>query len=625
MSAVTKIIVGIALVAAAIVLAPFTGGLSLYLVPVGLSLIVGGVTQLITQKKGTKQDASKVNVRITEPARWINAGTSRQGGGVLFAEFDAAGDFWYLIVHSDSILKNIEKYYFDDTEITLDGAGNVITNDFCLNAKKEPYNGTGIRVPYFQIWTTTYTETNPTPPAIAALAAAFPTKWDATHKLVGTTYSVIKGKTLKLEDRSKIYKWRGPIGIGEPSFSIVGEWSNVYDPRDGTQTLGDRTTYKFRRNAVLIWAWFRTHPFGRNKTEDSINWAKVAEQATICDQVVVGIESTQPRYTCDAAVADDQERAAVEQTILMSMDAQLVFDDDGKCWPRVGYYEVPTLALSRNRDIVAMESIESSNQETAVQGVIVRYIDPASNYSPQPCAAWYHPDYYVPGTLANFSTVDILTVSNHNQAMRLAKAIGLRSFPPHSLAPTVGLRGLKARQERITNLNYDNTFAGDYEIISPVEVDPSGILCAFGIVPVDADRWTLLPGEERTKAGTGATSVASDITLATGVTVNSNNERMEATFDPPLRDDYHYEFQYIATADIATDNWFQMTVDMQNNFAYSDTVVGGLNFSVRWRTVTAAGRVSDWSDPATSGGVIDITPVPGGRVIYDGGDATPLL
>lgn len=43
MSAVAKIIVGVALVAAAIVLAPWTGGLSLYLIPVGLSLIVGGV------------------------------------------------------------------------------------------------------------------------------------------------------------------------------------------------------------------------------------------------------------------------------------------------------------------------------------------------------------------------------------------------------------------------------------------------------------------------------------------------------------------------------------------------------------------------------------------------------
>jgi hypothetical protein len=603
MSAVVKIVVGIALVVAAVVLAPFTGGLSLYLIPVGLSLVVGGVTQLLTQKKNTtKQEASKVNVRLSEPIRWINAGTCRQGGGVLFADFDSDGNFWYLVVHCDSILKNTVKRYFDDMEITLDGSGNVITNDFCLNDKKEPYEGSGTRVPYFQMWTTTYTESNPTPPAIASLAAAFPTKWDADHKLVGTTYSVVKCKTLKLEDRSKIYKWRGPIGIGEPSVSIVGEWSNVYDPRDDAQTLGDRTTYAFSRNAVLIWAWFRTHPFGRNKAVTSINWDKVGEQATICDQSIVGIESTQPRYTCDAAIPDDQERATVEQSILMAMDAQLVFDDDGKCWPRVGYYQAPTLALSRNRDIVAMESIETGNQETEIQGVVVRYTDPSANYTVQPCAPWYHPDYYVPGHAANFTTVDILTISNHNQAMRIAKTIGMRSFPPHSLAPTVGLRGLQARQERILNLNYDNTFAGDYEIISPVEVDPVGIFCGFGIVPVDANRWTLLTGEEKTKAGLDGGFVSNIPALPTGVTIAYTNGRIEATFDPPPREDITYEFQYLETANVGTGFWLNMTTDMLNHFAYSGTLPAGLDFSVRWRAISASGRVSDWSDdPADLG------------------------
>ncbi|MBD4065987.1 hypothetical protein GUH78_05755, partial [Xanthomonas citri pv. citri] len=83
-----------------------------------------------------------------------------------------------------------------------------------------------------------------------------------------------------------------------------------------------------------------------------------------------------------------------------------------------------------------------------------------------------------------FLTVDIQACQNHNQAMRLAKGIGLRSQPRTIIGPTVNLRGLKCRQERIINLAYDNTIAGDFEIATPVELDGSGIATTFSAVPI---------------------------------------------------------------------------------------------------------------------------------------------
>src|SRR5882757_8588455 len=545
MSAVVKIITGIVIVVVAIVAAPFTGGLSLYLIPVGLSLIAQGIMQLIQGNKGTSVEAGKVNVRLAEPIRWLNAGIARQGGGVLFAEFDSAGNLWYLIVHTDSQMNNRLKVFLDDIEVTMDGSGNVITNEFCLNDKNESYTGSGTRVSYFQIWTTTYTATNPTPPGIAALIAAFPTKWTTDHKLVGTTYSVIRGNAIKVEDRYKVYKWRGALGLGEPSISLLAEWALAYDPRDVTQTLGVKSTYKFTRNAALIWAWFRTHPFGRNKTNASINWTRVAEQANVCDEVVTGISGTQPRYTCSGSFPEDIERSVCEQQILMSMDAQLVFDGDGKSWCRAGKYYAPSLVLSRNRDIIAMESLEAQNGESETQGDILRYMEPDAKYILQPTAPWYNPLYYVSGQAAQFLTVDVPTIDNHNQAMRVAKAMGMRSQPLHKLAPTTGLRGLQARQERVINLVYDNTFAGDYEIYTPVEVNDAGVFCQFGLVPIDADRFDLLLGEEKVKPVFTDASTTVTPSLPSAVTVAVTNGRIEANFTPIGRDDVRYEFQYI--------------------------------------------------------------------------------
>lgn len=571
--------------------------------------LIGSLLSATLFGGGPKSDiaAAKINVRLEQPPRWINAGLVLQGGGVLFAEFDTGGNLWWLVVHCDSIATGDIQVYFDSIPVTVDpGTREVTTVDFV--------DDMGVR--YFKIWHHTYTESDPIPDAATELEAAFPGVWDtASHLLVGTTFSVIRGRAIKIEDRFKIYRWRGSLGLGEPNVAILCDWSNMYDPRDPTQVLGDRTTYKPSRNASLIWAWWRTHPYGRKKAESEINWIKVGEQADICDQSIVGIETTQPRYECAMAAQDRIDRASIEKQIIVSCDGQLVFDDDGKTWMRVGYYEQPTLSLSRNRDIITMESVEAQDGESETQGVVVRYIDPDSNYTLQPSAPWYNPNFYNAGQGNTFLTVDIPTITNHNQAMRVAKSIGMRSQPLQKIAPSVGLRGLQAMQERFVDIVYDNVFAGDYEIVTPVEVDESGLFCSLGLVPVDANRFTLLAGEEKTKPNSENTATSASLPLPTNVDVNFNNGRIEATFDAPPRDDITYQFQFVSVTDFSTGQWSDMVTDMTALFAYSGAVDRSQDQYVRWRTVSSGGTPNAWSSTLTllAGGPLD--------EVLDGGNA----
>jgi hypothetical protein len=557
---------------------------------VGLNLIVGALFKKNSGSSGGQGAVSiaggTVNVKISEPERWINAGRFRQGGGALFGEFDVDGNFWFLIVHSDSQLESVVNYYFDDIELTLDGSGNVTNNDFCLDGDYNAYDGTGTRVTYFKIFTTTYSDGDPTPPAITEFKAAFPTLWTDDHKLVGTTYSVVKCKAIPAEHRYKIYKWRGSFGLGEPAIGIVGNWSKVYDPRT--------ETYVFSKNPVLIWAWFRMHRYGRGKSFDSINWDMLAEQANICDEIVVGIDGSQPRYECGTAIIESKERNEAEQEILMSCDAQLVFDDDGKCWARVGYYYEPSVYLTRNRDIVAMESVEAQNGESETQGVIIKYIDPNSNYTEQPSAPWKNPLYYVEGETPKYLIISALAIQNHNQAMRIAKAIGGRSQAAHKLQPTTGLRGIKARQERIVNLSYDNTFSGDYEIVTPVEVDQTGIFCGFGVVPVDANRWTLLDGEENSQSVFSASSSSNAPTIPTGIIIQYDGSKLIFYYEALTRLDSRVEAQYKFNSE-TDDKYRSFSIDTINNIAFSGTVTANILYNVRYRTVTSSGKSSGWS------------------------------
>lgn len=567
---------------------------------IGAAIIAVGSAAIMAALGGGRRapdmQAGTINTRISDPPRWLNAGRARQGGGALFGEFDSQGRWWMVIVHSDEILHSPYQYFLDDIPVTV-GADRYVTNkEFRLktNKDKDPADREGQGKGYVRIWTTTYSETNPTPPRIAELDAAFPGLWTSDHKLVGTTFSVVCMDSLPIEHRYKIYRWRGPFGLGEPAVSVVGEWANVYDPRDPAQVLGDRATYKPTRNAALIWAWFRTHPFGRNKPESSINWARIAEQANVCDQSVAGIEGTQKRYEAGVAIVDSKRRVDAENEIMLACDGQLVFDEDGKSWVRVGHWYSPTLSFSRNRDIMTMDSLEAQDGESETQGVIVKYIEPGANYTVQPSAAWINPLYYDPLTTPKFLTVEIQACQNHNQAMRLAKGIGMRSQPRHKLGPTVNLRGLQARHERIVTINYDNTFAGDYEIATPVELDGAGIFTGFGAVPIDPSRWTLLPGEEQPKPVVDGTQGEIAYPAITGENVYFSDGTIKIDFPNPPRDDATYVAEFILTSEITgseNDPWRPMSINI--NTAVSGAVEDA-DYAVRYRYTTSAGNGPAW-------------------------------
>lgn len=586
-------------------------GLGSLLLSVGLSAASYFLTPKPQQGQAPPMESARVNVRVPEPERWLIGGRARSGGSALFGEFDDTGAFWYLLVHSDSELVGAPvAVQLDDIVVALDDDHRVTTPDFTLE-KKEGSN------PVFSVWTTTYDADDPTPPPIAAFKAKFPA-WTDDHRLVGTTYSVVRVAPLKQEVRYTVMTWRGPFGMGEPALSIVGDWGLMYDPRDPEQDIDDRSTWKTSSNLAIVWAWFRTHPFGRGKPMSSVAWDMLTEQADICDQTVLDKNGVaHKRYSCGVAVADSKERGAAEQEIMLAGDAVILTDGEGRAYIKVGHWEEPTLSLTRRRDILAIASRVAQDGEMQTDGVVVRYTEPDFGWIAQPCAAWKNPRYFEEGRTPRFLQVDILACPDHNQAVRLAKAIGETSQAPYRLAPTVGLRGIEARRQRIVDLQYDEEWAGPHKIATPVEDDEAGLTFGFGIVPIDADHWTLLPGEEGDKpAPVVAVEYDASLPLPTGVSVSAvpvpgtagASVRLEAVFDASPRIDRRYEFQYRKTGAAA---WRWMAVLMDDRIAYSDTIDDGSTYEVQYRTVATSGRASDWKSPPVSVSVLADPVAPG--------------
>ncbi|MEL7281342.1 MAG: hypothetical protein AAGK79_13365 [Pseudomonadota bacterium] len=589
----------------------FLGGTALgnLLLNVGLSLVFQERPDTVT----TDTESVRVNARIADGDRYQLMGEVAVGGNAaIFAEQDDNGEFWYIVAHGDAELIGDPEYLLDGIPVTLsDGTDGffdrqVITDEFCLTDDYALYEGSGSQFPYYSIWTVSPSASSVygTPPT--AFTDAFP-NLPADFLLAGVCYSIVKISTVPLEGRANVYRWSGPIGIGEPSVMLNGDFNRMYDPRNSAHDIDDSDTWTSSgSNPAIIWAWWRTHQFGRNRPMSEINWTEVAAAANICDETTTNRSGDSvPLYRCGVAAKDSTARQEVEKEILLTCDGFVAYDDEGKAYPVVGKYEAPTLTFTGARDIISSATEIVDDGETAVDGVVVRYISPDHGYTKQPCAPWQNPEYYVSGREPNYQFVDISGCRDHNQAFRLAGAIGARSAPPKKAALAAGVKGILAKSERAITLDLDAEFSGVFEIATPIEEDPNGLGTAFAVVPLASNRW-LGAGQTEGEPPAPTPALNIDTTLVAPQNVSVTAEavpsttgtsyRFNVTFDAPARSDRLFRFRFYVSG---TTNYEYFSADMDVQRAVSAIVDVGKTYVVQSQTVTGSGRATDWATEDT--------------------------
>lgn len=580
----------------------------------GILLNLAGAAVISALNRPSTPDAPplepvRFNTRLDVAPRIQAFGTSIVGGHVgIFAEFDEDGNFWYICAHADSEITGTPSYFLDGIPVTLsdgtDGftAGDVLTDDFCLNDNDEQYEGTGTRVPYFRLYTVTPTSSSAFGAKPSAFTTAF-TNLPSDFYLAGVSYTIVRCAAVALDHRHKVFKWRGGLGLGEPFIEVLANFTRMYDPREAGHDVNDSTTWTASTgNAAIVWASFRTAPYGKNRPLTEVNWDKVSEAADICDELVQDRSGSNiSRYKCGIAFPDNIPRHQCEDEISKTFDAYVAHDDQGRAYPVVGNYETPSLTFTAERDIYASETEVIDDGEQDVDGVVVTYTSPEHNYSRQQSAPWLNTNYYDGTSEGRFRTVEVLGIQNHNQAVRVAKAMGLRLGAPQRAALGVSLKGLLARGQRGINLELDAEFDGVYEIVSPVETDASGSAARFAVVPLSSDRWDLNSGEEGVPPAIApALNIDDSLAAASNVSITAvsvatetgNGVRLEATFDAPSRVDRFYRFRY-AEDGLTVYEYF--SVDMDQRTAFSALVQDGTDYDVQYQTVTASGRATDWS------------------------------
>lgn len=565
--------------------AGFAAGQFLAANAVMLALAAGSL--LFQAFQNRTMETSQINFRQPNSVRRHAAGLEEVGGHVGFASWDNTGAFWYMIVHCDSELMETIAIKFDDVVIAKDGSNKVTTEEFI--GEQNGWFGSVSRKPYYSHWLRTFSPSDPAPLMPAAFRSTFP-EWTADHKMAGSTVSIVKIDPVADEANiSSVYRWRGPIGLGEPAVSIIGVWNRIRDPRKPGHLPNAPATWEKSTNAALIAAWHRTRRQGFNMASEEVNWSLVADAADKCDVSITdryGVAA--PLYAGGGMWDESRENIAIESDIYAGCDGQTMFDEQGRWYPKVGFWEEPTLTLTADRDIFAMSDTEPRDGEAEMDGVVVEYKEQDLGYVMQPCAPWKNPNFYQAGKEPRYLSVKIPFCKNHRQAVTLAKALGRKAQATRRIAPQAGLRGRRAKRERIIALDYDASINGNWQVAAPVQLDSAGVSSLLMLVPAYPDNWTLLPGEEGEKPTGDSVELDDTIPNPSGVTIaavaipgsTGDVARLQVTFNQPTRVGDIVEVHYKQTSETV---WQAMDTVMAELVAFSAVVANGATYNWQYR------------------------------------------
>ena len=106
--------------------------------------------------------------------------------------------------------------------------------------------------------------------------ASIGSQWTSAHKLNGVAYIAAKYS----------YDTEG-MWSGVPQLTVIVEGKKVFDPRDGTQTFGTISTYKWSDNPALCFLDYITNDeYGKGLPIAKVNTSTFSTAANIADQTV---------------------------------------------------------------------------------------------------------------------------------------------------------------------------------------------------------------------------------------------------------------------------------------------------------------------------------------------------
>lgn len=270
----------------------------------GLSKLKTGFEE---QGGGGPRDVTSM-IRKSTATRRMVYGRSRLGGIWVYPETTGSSNetLHLILALCEGPVEEIESVYFDDEEVTLDGAGN----------------GTGKWAGVVVIKKHLGTAGQTAETALTGVSS----KWTSAHTMKGIAYLYVR-LTINLELFT---------AIPEISAVVKGK-NNILDPR--TNLRGYTT------NPALCLADYLATPLsGPGVAWADIDSANLINAANVCDEIVTTLSGTEPRYSCQGAIDLGNTVEDNASLFIQSMNGDLIHQG-GSFVIQAGEYQTPTFTI----------------------------------------------------------------------------------------------------------------------------------------------------------------------------------------------------------------------------------------------------------------------------------------
>ena len=368
------------------------------------TLAVSGLSMALQKRPKLNPQGSMAgrSQMVKQPliSRKIVYGRQKVSGGIVFAKTTGKSEFLHMIVAiASNELNSIEKIFFNDDELTLDGSGNVTAPEQYAG-KAQVLTGLGADD---QVANTTIIALTGGISGVAPFVSA--SSLSDSDRFQGIAYIYAK-----LTYDTDAF----PNGI--PNISAIVQGKKVLDTRTSATA--------FSSNPVLILRDYLTDTkYGLGSTATEIDTTSFNAAANVCDEdVALAAGGTENRYEAHGVIDTENQPKQIIEEILSSMAGALYYSG-GKWYVKAGAYSAPSVTITED-DLMGAITINTKPSRrdnfNAVKGVFL----PAEEGN-------FQPTDYAPITSSTFenedngeqvfTNLDLPFTQSSSMAQRIAK------------------------------------------------------------------------------------------------------------------------------------------------------------------------------------------------------------
>ena len=513
-----------------------------------------------------------VNIRQPVQDMRISYGLVRVGGPIGFWQAKGGKRYASYLMNAGEIT-SFEAYYLNETEVTLDGSGFVTESDFKVDGNSK------IQIQKF------LGASGQTAPTL--LLNNF-TEWTSDEKYTGLAGVVAAFENVDAENFAKVYE-----SGREPTVSALIKGKKVYDPREVSHYENDTSTWAYSTNFALILAdWIvSTDGFGAQ-----VDWDDVADEADACDVSVLDRDSNPvAKYQFCGEFSLGETREQVMKKLALAGDAFVFERPDGKVGFKVGRWIEPAVTIEE-KHIYSYELGEGRDGTQLVNAVAIQYTEPAAGYREHQSAAYYVDD----GNAYQEEVVAVYGIPNHNQAVRIAKAIhrGLRA--EYTISLNLNLYGLLLRTERFFKLELPELGISEFFEITDWSLAENGMSVNVTAQSVAQSDFSFDASTEEPEPNPIESITVSDtISDPTNVAISSPDAgALYISFDAPSRSSLLVRVRY---RENGAGNWNEANVPSGQTYYTINGLPFGDDYEAQVQFRTATANTSNWvaSTPTT--------------------------